>query len=423
MRMTAVSFGSRGDVEPFLTLTHALAAAGHRVRLLTHPEYARATSGDVELMPTRGRSPQELIDTDAGRWALSARNPLVALRRIARVLAPELRLIYEDCLHAIADADAVLAFPATFPALDVAHHLGRPVVHVHHVPLVPTAAHPVPGPYVKLRTLTPVGNRASYRLDSWLLWRLTRDAARDARRAVLGDGADAVSERQVLAARRRRAGAVVGVSPSVMRPPADWPADAVMCGYWWPSETAPATAALPPATASFLTAGEPPVFVSLGSTPVTDPAALTALITGAASDAGVRLVLQSGWSGLGAGITDSRVHVLGDIAYAAIFPEVAAVVHHGGAGTTALGLRYGRPTLCLPSVADQFFWGYRVATAGAGPRPLPLTRLRRDRLAERLRLLVRRPGFAARSAQIAEGLAREDAGAAAVAAVEQFLSV
>jgi sterol 3beta-glucosyltransferase len=114
--------------------------------------------------------------------------------------------------------------------------------------------------------------------------------------------------------------------------------------------------------------------------------------------------------------------VIGDVAYDALFPRVAAVAHHGGAGTTALGLRHGRPTLCMPAMADQFFWGHWVAALGAGPAPLAVGRLRRGRLASRLAALVETERFRARASGIADAPAGEDGCAVGAAAVERFLS-
>jgi sterol 3beta-glucosyltransferase len=423
MRLTVVSFGSRGDIEPFVALGRALVQAGHRVRLLTHAEHFGLVDGSgVEMVVARGRGVHELMESEEGREALRrARNPLGLLRRIADLFAPELHLIYEDTLRAAAGADALLAFPATFPALDVARHLDRPVVHVHHVPAVPTRSFPVPAPYIAARSLTPLGNRASYAVDAGVLWWITRGALARIRGPVLGAGyAGAPGAREALAQRRRRAGAVVGVSPHVLPPPRDWPADVVACGYWWTGRAA--RTPLPPATEAFLADGPAPVFVGFGSTPVADPRATTLQIAGAARDAGVRLILQRGWAGLGDGIEDPSVHVIGDVAYDALFPRVAAVAHHCGAGTTALGLRHGRPTLCMPAMADQYFWGHRVAAIGAGPPPLPAGRVRRDRLASRLAALVEADRFRARAATIASAMQSEDGCAVAVTAIERFLS-
>lgn len=427
MNLTAVSFGSRGDVEPFVAVGRALALAGHRVRLLTHPEYAALAPGaGIEIVGARGRSTRELIESDEGRAVLGkARNPFVTMRRIAEVIAPELELIYEDTLRAAADADALLAFPSTFPALDIAEHLRRPIVHVHHVPLVPTRSFPVPAPYITTGTLTGPGNRASYTFDAWLLWRLTRDATSRVRARVLGSPGDgSLSARAALAQRRRRAGAIVGVSPHVLPPPPDWSPDVVACGYFWAAGASEVAAEpLERETEEFLACGPPPVFLSLGSTPLRDPVQTTRQVVGAAREAGLRLVLQRGWAGLGESIHDPSVHLVGEVPYSALFPRVVGVAHHGGAGTTALGLRYGCPTVCLPAVADQFFWGHRVAALGVGPPPLPVRRLRRDRLAGRLAALAHNPGYRARASRLGRALAQEDGCAVATAAVERFLAV
>ncbi|WP_210493629.1 glycosyltransferase [Patulibacter sp. SYSU D01012] len=220
--------------------------------------------------------------------------------------------------------------------------------------------------------------------------------------------------RAARAQRRVRAGAVVGVSPHVVPRPRDWPERAVLTGWWWDAPPAAGPPPLDPTLEAFLAAGPPPVLVGLGSMPVRDPAATTRVLVAAARDVGVRLVLQRGWAGLGANVEDGPdVHVAGDVPHDALLPRVRAVVHHGGAGTTGRGLRHGRPTLVLPVLADQFFWGHRLAALGVGPPALPLARLRRDALARRLRRLVGDPSHGERARAVAARLATEDGAAAA----------
>jgi UDP:flavonoid glycosyltransferase YjiC (YdhE family) len=192
------------------------------------------------------------------------------------------------------------------------------------------------------------------------------------------------------------------------------------CGYWWPRAIdAPP---LGPEIIDFLDAGGPTIFFTLGSTVLEDPAAISEIVTGAARDAGVRLVLQSGWGGLGEGPQSDDVLVVGDLAYPELFDRVDAVVHHGGAGTTALGIRHGRPSLAIPSIADQFFWGHRMHALGLGPEPLPLKKLARDQLAERFRALAENESYAERAGEISEELDSEDGVAVAVRAVEAALA-
>lgn len=421
MRLTSVTFGSRGDVEPFATLGRGLVAAGHDIRLVTHEMFADLVEGTgQEFVGAPGRSIRDLVESEEGQALLRhVRNPLAIGRRLTALIAPELELIYETTLAAADGADAVLCFPATFPALDVATMLGLPVVQVHHVPTVPTATLPAPVSYIGARTLGPIGNRLSYTADALMTWRLTRDAVDGVRQCVLGRAPR--TARQTLVQWRRRVGALVGVSPNVLPPPPDWPGDTVTCGYWWPGGVNDETPPLDAGTLRFLGAGPPPVFIGLGSTPLDDPKAVTAIVTGAAHDAGVRLVLQRGWAGLGEGAESETVHVVDDLPYTALFDHVSAVVHHGGAGTTALGLRHGKPTLALPALADQFFWGHRVKSLGVGPTPLPVKRLTRAALAQRLTALTAKSHFTERARELADALRHEDGEAVAATALQRFL--
>jgi sterol 3beta-glucosyltransferase len=151
------------------------------------------------------------------------------------------------------------------------------------------------------------------------------------------------------------------------------------------------------------------------------PAALAAIVLQAAREAGVRVVLQLGWSSdAGAAPAACRDDFyLGDAPHSKLFPLLAAVVHHGGAGTTAAGLAAGRPTLICPIGADQFMWGARVhRELGCGPAPVELVRLTPALLAARLRELVGCAGFRLRAAELAACIAREDGVGRAVGFIE-----
>ena len=129
---------------------------------------------------------------------------------------------------------------------------------------------------------------------------------------------------------------------------------------------------MPPALAAFLAAGPAPVYLGFGSMPDADPAGLVAALVGGARRAGHRMVLHSGWSRLRAtGLLDDDVLVIDDVPHSLLFPRMAAVVHHGGAGTTAAALRAGVAAVVIPLFADQFFWGRRVAALGPAPRRSP----------------------------------------------------
>jgi UDP:flavonoid glycosyltransferase YjiC (YdhE family) len=160
------------------------------------------------------------------------------------------------------------------------------------------------------------------------------------------------------------------------------------------------------------------VSVGFGSMASEDPAAVTALVRGAARDAGVRLVLRAGWGGLAPGSDDADVCAAEAMPHEWLFPRVAAVVHHGGAGTTGAGLRAGVPAVVVPFAMDQPFWGSRVAALGVGPTPVPRAKLTRPALAVALREAVTDRGMRARASALGALLRAEDGVGRAVSRLE-----
>lgn len=142
-----------------------------------------------------------------------------------------------------------------------------------------------------------------------------------------------------------------------------------------------------PDLAAFLAAGPPPVYVGFGSIVVDEPNVLTRLIFDAIHLAGVRALVSKGWGGLGVdsvGLPEG-VFMLGNCPHDWLFQHVSAVVHHGGAGTTAAGIKAGKPTIVVPFFGDQPFWGAMIQRAGAGPAPIPYKQLTAENLAEAIK--------------------------------------
>ena len=178
-----------------------------------------------------------------------------------------------------------------------------------------------------------------------------------------------------------------------------------MTGYW----TLPLADGWTPPTelASFLASDGPPVVaIGFGSMTSGDPAGLSRLVQGAATDAGVRAVLVSGWGGLRAE-RDETVFTIDSVPFEWLVAQVDAAVHHGGAGTTGASLHAGIPTVVVPFTMDQPFWGARVAALGAGPAPIPRKRLTRERLAAALRRVLD-PDVRLRAAELGERIRTED---------------
>lgn len=171
-----------------------------------------------------------------------------------------------------------------------------------------------------------------------------------------------------------------------------------------------------------MTAGTPPVYVGFGSSVGPDPARVGAAVSDAVRQVGIRAVIASGWGGLSGVHDDPDVLVIDSAPHHWLFPRVAAVVHHGGAGTTAAGLLAARPTVVCPFQGDQHFWGAAVHRAGAGPQPLPAKKLTPSRLAFAIRAAINDPTMQTRIAGLAERIAQEDGAARASEQIETILA-
>jgi sterol 3beta-glucosyltransferase len=213
-----------------------------------------------------------------------------------------------------------------------------------------------------------------------------------------------------------------GFSQAVVQRPADWPDSCVVAGYWWPER--PASWSPPPELQNFLDTGPPPVFVGFGDVTPANTSEFIELAAAAGRRAGMRLVIQAGQTG--AFETQVAQHstgesiVIGEVPHDWLFPRMAALVHHAGAGTAAAGLRAGVPAITVPVLADQPFWAARLAAHGAGPPPIPRGRLSVDALAWAIRATIARRSYRAQAEAVSRRLAAEDGAAPVIRVLDRL---
>jgi UDP:flavonoid glycosyltransferase YjiC (YdhE family) len=250
-----------------------------------------------------------------------------------------------------------------------------------------------------------------------MMWQGFRSADKLARRKVLGLPS-APFAGPYNSERLRGMPVLYGFSPSVIPPAADWDANTHVTGYWFLDPADDWTP--PPALLTFLQAGPPPVYVGFGSMSNRDPQATAHLVVQALARTKQRGILLSGWNGLRTTDAPDSVYVLDSAPFSWLFPRVAAVVHHGGAGTTASGLRAGVPSVITPFFGDPPFWGRRVAQLGVGPEPVPFNKLTVERLARAIQTAVSDDTMRWRAADLGAKIRAEDGVARAVAVVQQL---
>jgi UDP:flavonoid glycosyltransferase YjiC (YdhE family) len=264
--------------------------------------------------------------------------------------------------------------------------------------------------------LTTWANGWSHHLAQQMMWQTTRAADNKARTQVL-QMAPAPLGGPFAALARQAQTILYGYSPQVLPPPRDWDDYIHVTGYWF---LEPLAGWEPPVDfVNFLQAGPPPVYIGFGSMPSRKPEETANLVLQALAHTGQRGVLSSGWGGLKKENLPETVFMIGSMPHSWLFPQMAVVVHHGGAGTTAAGLSAGIPSVVTPFFGDQPFWAQRVYELGVGPKPIPRQRLTVDRLAESIRWAVSDVVMRKSAASLGERIRAENGIARAVAVIEQ----
>jgi UDP:flavonoid glycosyltransferase YjiC (YdhE family) len=211
---------------------------------------------------------------------------------------------------------------------------------------------------------------------------------------------------------------LVPVSPAVYAPNPLWEARHRIVGYWFAD--APDDWELPADLVSFLDHGAPPVLISLGAMSLGDEDALesASLFVRASQRAGGRAIIQGWEAGIGQIELPPSIYAAGPLPHGWLLPRCAGIVHHGGYGTTAAGLRAGIPALVIPHIADQFYWGRQVYDLGVGPQPIGHTKLDEDRLVVSLQELVGNEGLREKASQLGEQIRTEKGVEEAVRLIE-----
>ena len=408
MRILIVAPGSRGDVEPYLALGTGLVQAGNAVSILTTRDHeARVVAAGFGLFSVDLDVQAALQKRDVS-GSLEAGGFFSSFRQLKLLAERGAQLTAEAGLRAGAETDLVVTgFGGAFMAEGIARKFGVPLVQAYNVPLTPTAA--FAGPLLPRLDFGPRSRKLGHLLTRAAVWMTARGSGNRARMQVLGAPSAPMfvsSATPGLVPGR----VIYGYSPAFLPVGPEWGADVEVTGFWFGA----ADETPNPALEAFLAAGEPPVCIGFGSMSQTNPKATTALVLEAVRQSGLRAVLLAGWGGLTASDLPANVLALPQASHASLYPRCAAVVHHGGAGTTAAALRAGVPALVVPSHGDQDFWARRVHAAGTGPAPIPRRRLTVKALAAGLR---EAEAFRSKAAALGAVIRSENGVGRAVAAI------
>lgn len=419
MRITINAFGTRGDVQPYVALGKGLKAAGHDVCVNTHQIFEGfVRQHGLGFSPMEG-DPKEVLLTQA--IADLGNNPVHINRWITENFRPVMERVFYTTLESARDANLLLISTLSFAGWHVAEKLDIPAIAAYLQPATPTRAFhgmssPAPPAWLPFKGLY---NLLSTKFTNQSFFAMIRPLTNACRAEILDLPPLGLSYYWPIDWASAPVRFLYGYSPSVIPKPPDWGDYQQIAGYWFLDG---AQDYQPPAElADFLASGPPPVYVGFGSMVDHEREEITRIIVEALERAEQRAILLGGWGELGTGDLPDFLLRVDQVPHDWLFPRMAAVVHHGGAGTTAAGLRAGVPSVIVSFFADQPFWGWRVHQLGAGPRWIPRQKLTAEKLAVAIQQAVGDETIRQRAAAIGERIRAEDGVGRGVELVERFL--
>ncbi|HSG15027.1 MAG TPA: glycosyltransferase [Anaerolineae bacterium] len=415
MKILIITIGTRGDVQPYLALAKGLRAAGHQMWLATDNTFESFVADSGISFKAIKADPRQAMQEDVRKIG---GNPVKFIRWLNRQFKPLARDFFHDVKEAAEGMDALLFGALAFPAFHVGQGLEIPALATYLQPATPTryfaaAAGQAPD-WLPFRGQA---NKWITELSTFSVFAMTKGVVDEARQELLG--LPRMPWRDYLKLNSAATPIVYGYSPHVVPVPPDWGNWLHVVGYWFLDRD---EGWGPPAElANFLEAGPPPVYVGFGSMIDKGSAVVTRIVLDALAMTGRRAILLGGWGGLGAGDLPQNVLRINRAPHSWLFPQMAAVVHHGGAGTTAAALRAGVPNVIVPFFADQPFWGSRVQVLGVGPQPIPRPKLTADRLAGAIEMAATDQQMQLLAAELGQKIQAEDGVVAAVPLIERLL--
>ncbi|KAF4369321.1 hypothetical protein CsatB_029102 [Cannabis sativa] len=413
LQIVMLIVGTRGDVQPFIAIGKRLQEDGHRVRLATHANFEDfVLTAGLEFYPLGG-DPKVLAGYMVKNKGFLPSGPSdipIQRNQMKDIIFSLLPACKEDDpkTNIPFKVDAIIANPPAYGHTHVAEALKVPIHIFFTMPWTPTSEFPHPLSRVKQQ----IGYRLSYQIVDALIWLGIRDMINEFRKKTLKLRPITYLSGTSSSPNDIPYGYIW--SPHLVPKPKDWGPNIDVVGFCFldlASSYEP-----PDSLVKWLEAGEKPIYIGFGSLPVEEPEKMTKIIVQALEITEQRGIINKGWGGLG-NLEEPKesVYLLDNCPHDWLFPRCSSVVHHGGAGTTAAGLKAACPTTIVPFFGDQPFWGERVHARGVGPAPIPVEEFTLDKLVDAIRCMLD-PKVKEQAVEIAKAMENEDGVAGAVRA-------
>jgi len=393
VKICILTIGTRGDVQPYIALGLGLKAAGYEVTISTLDEF-KPLVHQYNLLHDSLRG--DFLKAAQSAFGQRGGNPLRLIQQYIEMAKDTLA----DEWVSAQKADVLIYNPAAIGGFHIAEKLNIPTFAAFPAPLY-SPTRDFPSPFLPFRNLGPL-NKLSHKFFAKMGPAMYRSPINQLRKDVL-DLPPAKGENIL---RGKPITKLYSYSEAVVPRPTDWDESSVVTGYWFLDT--PANWQADPELIRFLQEGSTPVYIGFGSMFMGGGKQKTEIALQALRLAGQRGILATGWGGLTADNTSKDVFVLDSVPHDWLFPKVAAIIHHGGAGTTGAALRAGKPQIICPFVGDQFFWGHRVADLNVAPSPISQIKLTAERLANAIKYAITNTNLQQRASSAGETIRAEN---------------
>lgn len=416
MSITVLAIGSQGDVLPYLALAVGLKNAGYKVRFAANSNFSNvAASYGLDFFAIKLDSFEFTQNSQTQSWLDAESIPSLILST-NRVIRPMLERIMEDVFAACHGTEAVIYHSYALPFV---YHICKQL----HIPCIPASLHPMPTrSYPAIlsnirRSPSKTLNLLTHLLVHQISWQVFLPVVRKHWSGhfplpLIGPYWEILKGPQPI---------LCGYSPAVLPVSEDLPQHVTITGYWfldphpnWQPD---------PALTEFLRSTPKPIYIGFGS--MGNPAKnqdTANIILETIARTGVRAVLSTGWSGLGTDrLLPENIFLVKDTPHRWLFPQMAAIVHHGGAGTTGAALSAGVPSLIIPHFGDQYYWGRRIAELGVGPEPIVRKKLTVENFAGAISNALNDSAMRERASRLGATITAEDGVNLAVQVIQKYI--
>ena len=410
MKIVIVAWGTTGDVYPVLALAERLLDRGHHVRVCAPSIYKDKILEIGTDFYEVGVAFELAEFHKAMDTVIAMRDPMAPLLLIVKEgILRSGEKWYNDCLAAIEEADLVICHSIDIPAQEAAIRNGLPWITVTYCP-----------GFIK----TP--DNAPYPFPNWgrtfnsLVWKMVSLRLKHAvdplfNQFILSVGGKA---RTTIASDEMYSPHLnlIAASPTLC-PPVNFTPNHRFTGIWHLTQPdyVPSSELV-----GFLSDGPPPVVITFGSMGGSDGRETTEILIDAIKLTNQRAIIQAGWGMLGTQEAVPNIYCTAYIPHRWLFPKACCVVHHGGAGTTASVCRAKVPSVVVPHITDQPYWGKRLFDLGVAPKSLHRRNLTAKRLAKRIEQVMSTPSMTKKAEKLGTQMESEDGLTTAIELIESL---